>query len=272
MSSVKRQRVNGNHDNLLHDDSLYQAICQRNWEESRALLKRIVAIRLTQFANDLNRNTLHEACYSNAPCDIVEAIHNIRPSLLVQKDNNGWTPLFYSCFYGSDEMLSFLLEVNPLTATMADVDGWLPLHYAVYYSRAPSLIRRLLVAYPGGVYAANRYGDTPLSWFMNEWQQTLVLTSGDRRVYEGLMFRKIFSLLLMAYVHGTVQGVKYGDRWLLLHEAVRHNATIPIPSILVQALLQNTTRNVCAQADHGGSFPLHLACALPSCYVGSDQD
>jgi ankyrin repeat protein len=51
---------------------------------------------------------------------------------VLRENVNGWTPLHLAASYGEDEIVSFLLEFNPLLREQRDPNGNTALHFAFY--------------------------------------------------------------------------------------------------------------------------------------------
>lgn len=268
MSNAKRHKTTH-----ADSDALYQAIYDRKWEKVRALLLTSYAGELTRHVNKIGESTLYWACNNNAPIDVVERIHSLRPSLILQRDKYGFTPLHAACYGSSREVAEFLLRETPEAAAVAECDDWLPLHKAINQNRASPFVRNLLSVHPTAVHAVNRDGDTSLRRFLDIWGQKIErvyprleelprcdLNGVDDYESDGATeFERILSHLLMAHARGTVDNPSTSRSWNLSHEVVRHGPTVSIPFRITQVLLE--TSGV-PRPDQDGNFVLHVACSL----------
>ena len=78
---------------------------------------------------------------------------------LEARDNHGWTPLHWACYWGRAVIVRTLLERGAVTE-VKDRDGYTPLQYASRYGR-PDIARMLLDA-GADIEARDRSGNTPL--------------------------------------------------------------------------------------------------------------
>ncbi len=111
----------------------------------------------------------------NAPLDIIEKMLDEDPTLALQTDFLGATPLHVACLNGSDlPSVKLLVDRYPSLVTVRDKDSRIPLHHAVEYvcrleragdstvTKAVEVIKELLVLCPDTVLLPDKLGDSPL--------------------------------------------------------------------------------------------------------------
>lgn len=172
--NIEQNLVVESSDETIEDSALYIALLNKQWDECRRLLMLggRDGARLTSYVHNDGNTPLHEACYENAPVDIVKSIYEVGGDKQATKRNiNHSSPLHVACQYASEEVIFFLLDVAPQAATMEDDSGELPLHEALRCEREPSVVKRVFTVNPTAAYAANAEGWTPLEVLIdNGWK------------------------------------------------------------------------------------------------------
>jgi len=110
----------------------------------------------------LGWNFLHTLCWSGAPCDLIERVVGICPSLTSDVDVLGRTPLHTSVCYALDvDVVSQLLTADRSAASIKDARGRTPLLYACEKAGQATvsteqthlrLIQTLIKASPGTIF------------------------------------------------------------------------------------------------------------------------
>lgn len=250
-------------------NALYEAVFNSHWEKCRAILwSNKDGSRIVHHANGSSScaSILQWACNNDAPVDVVAAIHNTDTTLIERRNKSGEIPLHAACWYSSGNVVEFLLDVKPQTATAVDRKGNLPIHAAVQSLRRERaiVVQTLLRAHPSSVHATDRQNYTPLRKFVEGWVRKIersypVLAPKVRRNLPEI--KQVLSLLLAAHAFGTMKYCSGEEELLLMHQMLCHYHEIPIPIVLIRVLLDNMQRSECARPDQKGNFPLHVACA-----------
>ena len=149
------------------------------------------------------------------------------------KDKDGWTPLFYAAWYGTDEIVNMLIKAGA-DVNVQDKIGCTPLDYAARYG-TPEMVRDLLEK-GADINVENKHGWTALHW----------ATANNPNVLKVLLEK--------LEKDGMTDKINAQDRygWTPLHVAARDGT----PEV-VQALVENGA-NINAQ-DENGCTPLHIA-------------
>lgn len=250
-------------------DALIQSILFRRWDSTRELLARSDALRRVRFVDGDGYGPLHYACIHDAPLDIVKFICSVDPHQATRKTNYNDTPLHHACFSASEEVIEQLLNVAPQAAAMSGSYHRLPLLEAVFRRRSPSIIKRILVAHPAAVYAADKFEDGLFKTFFDVWQKYRQTSRANRErsgqgddVDEGItLLNDTYTVLLKAYLGGAVdETLPLHYEFLPIHETLKlHNKNVP--SELITAL-DRSMHLECSQHDEEGNFALHVACSF----------
>jgi len=105
------------------------------------------------------RYPLHFACLYHPRSDIVDLLlDNFKPALW-SADCLGRLPLHYASFANADETLvRLLIRDFPLGAQIGDIYGWIPLQIAVKNGGSFDVLKRLVAAYPSGLFVRTKKG------------------------------------------------------------------------------------------------------------------
>lgn len=265
----------------LEQDAFYTAVYEMKWNDCRRMLKRSDALTLVQCEgfNNCGEGVLYDACLNNAPVDIVEMVCKLDPEQAgLRTPTVELTPLHNACRGAAEGVVSVLLNTAPETAEIGERkyfghNGLLPLNIAIWEKRSPSIVKKLLTAYPEGIYHRSEDDEDILIKFMTFWQRDLERVYPDLEQLprgndldgnlDGLTIMKdTFVLLLMAYAHETVDIKSILPRkWLPIHEALLINHyDVKIPPKFLRTLLR-TMRLSCIQHDEDRNFPIHHMCA-----------
>lgn len=274
MNHNKRQRIDEELAAVKYH-ALVDAIRKRGWDECRALLGRSDALRLVTNPEMRNTNVLHLAITMRAPLDVVETILRTHPLLVSEPDRcTGRNSLHKMLLYRYSDhvnlrVLDLLLKTAPHATAQADWDGKLPLLVAVKDMQSSTIFEKLLTVHPTSARAVDELRESPFSYFSSFFMGR---PSKRRTQTFNLNDKRTLSLLLMAYVRGTVEDtpnttLSSAREWLLLHEVMRHCVTAGISCEVVLKLLEASNRNECARHDLEGNFPLHLACSWTEYYI-----
>ena len=107
---------------------------------------------------------IHFLAKRNPDFDIFRSIYNAEPNCLLLQDNLGWTALHNLCSLSADcdELVMYLLEVNPNLAKIKTKKGDTALHVAADANPSALVAQKLVELYPDAITARNDYGYTPL--------------------------------------------------------------------------------------------------------------
>jgi len=274
--------------NMEHS-TLYRAVVYRNWEYVRSLLQdHPNKLEFTEFTNSRRGETaLHNACWWGGPLDIVESYFKVNPSVLMRLDNRLRSPLHYACGYASKEVVEFIIGAAPMATRLLDTDGLLPLHVAIKNRRAPSIIRKLLAAYPEAIHhtahcikrdITDADKKTPLELLYIKWIDDLSANiKGDISYLEYLVegmdcdglttLKGSLQILLDAYFQTTTDegsnGMGEENKKYPLHLAL-HLPDHILPSTFKHFMIKISPETKFREQDKGGNLPLHIA-ASKSC-------
>ena len=95
---------------------------------------------------------------------IIRSIYDAEPNCLTLQDNLGWTALHHLCSLSTDcdDLIMYLLEVNPNLAKIKTKKGDTALHVAADTNPSALVAQKLVELYPDAITARNDYGYTPL--------------------------------------------------------------------------------------------------------------
>jgi len=260
MDAVERPTVDINKTTLTKCNALFSALSNSRWVESRALLDEPNASRsLDHVSSYTGANATHLACITNAPHDVLQRIHNLRPELMEGLNNSGFTPLFVACFQSSDKTVAFLVENAPGTAAKSYWNRLLPI--AIHYQRSPFVIQILLGAHPN---MDDGYLAELMRIFTYAWKREVESEFVEIEDAEKFKFKATLSVLLEFHARGTEEGpvnTSGGEQLSLVQKAIRQQLTVPIPSKVVRAIVRLANRVGFSRPDERRDFPLHLVCA-----------
>lgn len=254
----------------IEDWALSEALIKSDWEECRELLKHSEALHLVQYRYRDDPGNLTLACMMNTPVDIVRLICETDPEKLTLKDSNNISPVEIAVRHSSEDVVTYMLSVAPPNAK-------LPSCFAINCKRSPSLIKIMIQR---DLAAANFDHYMAFIAFITSWTHDLDVAYPDLQrmphgcVFDGnieglTLFKETFLLLLMAYIHGTVDNTELPQSWLPMKAALSIKETL---SPVFLFALDNTMHAECVRYDKERNFPLHIVCAQsPEFYAhGSD--
>ena len=257
--SLKKSQL----ENRTNENALFLAIRSNQWDHCRELLHSNEGFCLALYDYGSGWSTLHEACHQNAPVDIIDAIHSFCPQLIEHK-GSGFYPVHCACIRASDEVVEFLLRETPQTLSTMTKDKcmYVPLFEAIDNKRAPSLIKKLLMINLNAVHSTRIFGGTrmtPISHHVNI-NRYILKTCEMKGSKDISNFKQTLSLLLMAYLHETVEETEFCGKQFLIHDAILYNSSLSNSFVLLIKFLLRTTNLDFARSDKQGNYPMHLAC------------
>ena len=270
--------------------TLYRAVVYRDWETAKNLLTTHPnSLQLTEYSSSRRGETaLHNACWWGGPVHIIKLFHQVNPSLLMQLDNQLRSPLRYACGYASKEVVEFLIDATPMAARLLDSDGLLPLHIAIKNRRSPSIIQKLVEAYPEAI---NQYTHclrslshdedddeidrkTPLQLLCMKWNDDLSANINHLEYLakgmdcDGLSTLKgsLYSFLktlfqtVQANIDDTNSDHLQHSFQFPLHQTIELDNEI-LPPIFKEFIIIILCEQDASLKDSRGNLPLHLAAA-----------
>lgn len=148
---------------------------KRKWKAIRKRLKSRKAAQLVGTTGCYGISTLALSLGHNAPLDIIETILDLDPSLALQKDVLGASPLHIACLNGAPlSSIKLLVERFPHLVPDRDSDLRTPLHHAVeFVCRLESVndlgqngildvAMQLVEVSPETIHWTDKHGDSPL--------------------------------------------------------------------------------------------------------------
>lgn len=254
------------------------AINYETLDESMELLKRTGALQLVRH-QIFGQGLLYWACRWDVPVDVVVSIFNIDHRHVIRHNSFGSTPLHRACWNASEGVVALLLNIVPHATAVTNYRGELPLHAAIRFKRSPSVIKRLLAVHPTAVYAVDKDGRTPFSYFIDEWKRVLDKTypgfdtQPRGRILDGgldghNLIKETFLLLMKAHVLGAVEDTKSTtaplQEWLPLHEVFKHHGISLASNVFL--VLNHTMYAECVKQDVDGNFLIHNVCTHSPVY------
>lgn len=155
---------------------LLREIEKRNWRYVRKQLQSSKARHLIAARGCYEITTLGQACGHSAPLDIIEQMIDLDPTLALQKDDLGSSPLHLACLNGAaPDCVKVLIEKYPSLVPERDSDLRTPLHHAVEYvcsmehrnddgdrSSVLDIVQMLIDVNPETVNMTDKKGDSPM--------------------------------------------------------------------------------------------------------------
>eukprot|EP00549_Striatella_unipunctata_P010752 CAMPEP_0118690736 /NCGR_PEP_ID=MMETSP0800-20121206/10283_1 /TAXON_ID=210618 ORGANISM="Striatella unipunctata, Strain CCMP2910" /NCGR_SAMPLE_ID=MMETSP0800 /ASSEMBLY_ACC=CAM_ASM_000638 /LENGTH=762 /DNA_ID=CAMNT_0006588423 /DNA_START=46 /DNA_END=2334 /DNA_ORIENTATION=- len=140
-----------------------------SWEAVREWLRGHAAQEVRQAAEQLGESrmtSLHLACRSNPPEDIINVFLSIASQIVQWTDGFGWLPIHYACAFGASiEVLRLLAEAFPESKTTVDKRGRTPLHFALGNTERPATPAVVvLLSSSGAASCADDNGMLPLHY------------------------------------------------------------------------------------------------------------
>lgn len=178
---------------------------------------------------------LHTACCQAYP-DLAELLLQSRANVNA-RTNLGQTPLHLAAMRGSIELVKLLLS-HGANIDAVDCDGNTPLHHAAQ-STNPGLVH-ILVAADASPAHTNKAGNTPLHYAV----ETAMMTSDVVR--------------LLAMAHPAAIGEQNCGMRTPLHIVIQRYNVRDTENVL-EALLENATKEALNTKSYLGHTPLHLA-------------
>lgn len=149
---------------------------KQKWRAIRNRLKSKKATQFVRATGCFGISTLALALGHNAPIDIVETILDLDPTLALQKDVLGASPLHVACLNGAPfHSIKLIVQRYPHLVPDRDSDLRTPLHHAVEFicrmdDSVPlqdqdsmlDIIKELMSVSPETIHWTDRHGDSPL--------------------------------------------------------------------------------------------------------------
>jgi hypothetical protein len=110
-------------------------------------------------------NSVHYACFRNAPRDSIETLAIANPHWITVCNNAGYSPLQILCKQGriDESIITLFSRVGgPEVFSIIDLMGNTPLHSAMREETDVEALRALIRAYPEALTVKTTYEDTPL--------------------------------------------------------------------------------------------------------------
>jgi ankyrin repeat protein len=108
--------------------------------------------------NRLAYKTIHEAAAKGDLADVKR--HLQKGTDVNSKDNNDWTPLLYSAFYGKQDVVKFLVSKGADVNAKSVATGWTTLYVAA--DKGHFEVVKILVSAGANVNAKDIVGMTPI--------------------------------------------------------------------------------------------------------------
>eukprot|EP00586_Coscinodiscus_wailesii_P008103 CAMPEP_0172521880 /NCGR_PEP_ID=MMETSP1066-20121228/292826_1 /TAXON_ID=671091 /ORGANISM="Coscinodiscus wailesii, Strain CCMP2513" /LENGTH=279 /DNA_ID=CAMNT_0013304843 /DNA_START=24 /DNA_END=863 /DNA_ORIENTATION=+ len=266
------------HNMILKEESeLRIAINNDNWCEAMHILDDPKNHHQVTETDWLDRKPLHEACmHHDTPLGLVRMLCSVSIGSVLEKDNEGSSPLHYAMIFSSDEIILALIESCPKAVSIKGNYGWTPLHLAIYWDRSIAVFEALLSADPSLVVAQHKHIDNPLHYFFQKWNLGLV------DAFQALKYSVPIKSVLNHHVrdNGSIPklckiGEIYGKTILLISSAVYGTTQLSSDRRRFKALHTSVKLNYCPWSfislirrfhpeevrikDAKGNLPLHIA-------------
>mmetsp|Transcript_14543 Transcript_14543/g.20743 ORF Transcript_14543/g.20743 Transcript_14543/m.20743 type:complete len:238 (+) Transcript_14543:147-860(+) len=129
------------------------------------VLLKIYPSGLQQSELGFKRNILHIACINECSLELKEYIIKHYPDAVISKDKYGRLPLHYICINaGQEEDIDLILKSCKSSVECPDYNGCLPLHIACAKGAPPSIVKKLLDAFPCSSILRTNNGDSALDF------------------------------------------------------------------------------------------------------------
>jgi len=186
-----------------------------------------------RFTGVATGHILHFALQNRVSSEVLEALIDSNPSLLLDTDDNGRTPLHALFLLSSEEspslsIVKMLLGTPGENATkLKDKDFKVPLHIAAENGVNNPVLELLVEAYPDGCYRQTKDGDIPVHLLVRSGKATTASVE--------MLLRPIMDSETICSVKGS-QGVE-----LPLHIAAEYNCAYNIIERLLLAYVAAAT-------------------------------
>ena len=183
-------------------------------------------------------NALHASCVRYPPLTVVQAMVQTNPSIVLQRNFQGETPLHVASYGSSEAVQRYLVQAVPQAAALADQYGDAPLHFAARAGATFHLLRSLLEAAPTVLGHGNDRGVTPF-WLLprsfletNELQDDVLVDDEDGGGGEehSYYYRDDWDNLVLfwqASYRATAGGG--GNDWYYDWRTIRTDQGLPLP-------------------------------------------
>ncbi len=131
---LKQKHVSKDERDLMGRLPLHLAAMRGHWE----MVKELSSANSTIVSEDhQGRNVLHMAAGLGQLSVVNKLLKKAQMAdeLIDKRDNDGWTPLHWSCRSASREVVRLLLDKGASKTAMTVEEGWLPFHVAIYHGR-----------------------------------------------------------------------------------------------------------------------------------------
>mmetsp|Transcript_16923 Transcript_16923/g.21414 ORF Transcript_16923/g.21414 Transcript_16923/m.21414 type:complete len:293 (-) Transcript_16923:178-1056(-) len=151
---------------------------KQKWKAIRNRLKSRKAAQFVRATGCFGISTLALALGHNAPLEIVETILDLDPTLALQKDVLGASPLHIACLNGAPlHSIKLLVQRYPHLVPDRDSDLRTPLHHAVEFicrmdngvlhqdqdsQSMLDIVKELISVSPDTIHWTDKHGDSPL--------------------------------------------------------------------------------------------------------------
>lgn len=136
------------------ESTLIELIYGGDWDDVRSLLKKNPSEASRKFATGNGESIpLHEACKSQPPDYVIEALLAACKEAAYEKDQWGCLPIHLACKCAAPvSVVERLIHANPTGLRQKDSDGKIPLHVACEWGAQAEVVNLILIHYPEGVY------------------------------------------------------------------------------------------------------------------------
>ena len=242
--------------------AFFQAVFDSNWDQVRTLL-RLGNVRFVSLKKTFRSSPMYWACCNDAPLDIIRNLYKMNPNaLLIQEEADiESTPLLGACRYGSVEILTYLLDMQPEAAFICGKDKTFPLHRLIMWKRSPDIIRKILEINPSAVNAVDSFSESPMQVLYKTWEEDLKncknrpqdLKDGRDGIGSVTLIKTLL-YLMKVHIHGEIDG-EMTTEVTPIHAALLLDE---VPTMLKILIIQTFPQNA-KVADSDGNLPLHIA-------------
>ena len=103
------------------------------------------------------------ACFHGSNTNTIHTLLRFHPAALLDVDDDRKNPVHMACVHGSTRMVEILVDTHAELLRQQDFKaGWLPLHTACYHNNDQDTIELLLQLYPEAASKPDKDGRTPL--------------------------------------------------------------------------------------------------------------
>ena len=181
----------------------------------------------------------HLLCSVGVHCNVLKALEDSKNNYET-RDDNGWTPLHYACYYGNVDIASYLIGVQSCASTVKTIENSTALHLACISPVGEALVLQVVTVLVSttelDVNEKNGSGLSPLMLAVN-------------------LTRNRIAQYLIADCHCDLNTVN-GDGRSALHLACAEG-NVEVVKMIIQAVEPDFDFDL---KDHLGETPLQLAC------------